>query len=97
MKMFNEMSLKSIRARLEKVGVTMSDAQFNSLTYSELRKVYKKSKKAYYLYEQVDAIISKPKAPTPEMPMGKVVFSDIPSSPEGEFRIGDKKKNEKGA
>ena len=39
MKMFNEMSLKSIRARLEKVGVTMSDAQFNSLTYSELRKV----------------------------------------------------------
>ena len=46
MKMFNEMSLKSIRTRLEKVGVTMSDAQFNSLTYSELRKVYKKSKKA---------------------------------------------------
>ena len=93
MKMFNEMSLKSIRTRLEKVGVTMSDAQFNSLTYSELRKIYKKSKKAYALYEQVDAIINKKKAPTPEVPMGKVVFSDTPSSPEGEFRIGDKKKS----
>ena len=69
MKMFNEMSLKSIRIRLEKVGVTMSDAQFNSLTYSELRKVYKKSKKAYALYEQVDAIINKPTAPTPAVPM----------------------------
>ena len=69
MKMFNEMSLKSIRNRLIKVGVTMSDEQFNSLTYSELRKVYKKSKKAYKLYEQVDAIINKPSAPTPAVPM----------------------------
>ena len=46
MKMFNEMSLKSIRARLEKVGVAMSDVQFHSLTYSELRTIYRKSKKA---------------------------------------------------
>ena len=69
MKMFNEMSLKSIRTRLEKVGVLMTDAQFNSLTYSELRKVYKKSKRAYALYEQVDAIINKPSAPTPPVPM----------------------------
>ena len=69
MKMFNEMSLKSIRNKLNKVGVTMTDDQFNSLTYSELRKVYKKSKKAYALYEQVDAIINKPKAPTPAVPM----------------------------
>lgn len=69
MKMFNEMSLKSIRTRLEKVGVLMTDAQFNSLTYSELRKVYKKSKRAYALYEQVDAIINKPTAPTPPVPM----------------------------
>lgn len=70
MKMFNEMSLKSIRARLEKVGVIMTDSQFGSLTYSELRKVYKKSKRAYALYEQVDAIINKPTAPTPPVPMG---------------------------
>jgi len=69
MKMFNEMSLKSIRNKLSKVGVTMTDEQFNSLTYSELRKVYKKSKRAYALYEQVDAIINKPKAPTPAVPM----------------------------
>jgi hypothetical protein len=69
MKMFNEMSLKSIRTRLEKVGVTMSDAQFNSLTYSELKTIYRKSKKAYALYEQVDAIINKPTASTPPVPM----------------------------
>ncbi len=71
MKMFNEMSLKSIRSKLVKVGVKMTDEQFNSLTYSELRKVYKKSKKAYELYKQVDAIINKPSAPTPEVPMPK--------------------------
>ena len=73
MKMFNEMSLKSIRFRLEKVGVTMSDAQFNSLTYSELKAIYRKSKKAYKLYTQVDAIINKKKAPTPAVPMPATV------------------------
>lgn len=97
MKMFNEMSLKVIRRNLVKVGVEMTDEQFNALTYSELRKVYRKSKRAYKLYEQVDAIIDKKPAPTPAVPMGKVVFSDVPSSPEGEFRIGEKKKSEKGA
>ena len=69
MKMFSEMSLKSIRTKLEKVGVTMSNEQFNALTYSELKKVYKKSAKAYKLYEQVDAIINKAQAPTPAVPM----------------------------
>jgi hypothetical protein len=69
MKMFSELSLKSIRTKLEKVGVTMSNDQFNALTYSELKKVYKKSKKAYKLYEEVDSIINKKKAPTPEVPM----------------------------
>lgn len=70
MKMFSEMSLKSIRGKLEKVGVTMSNDQFNALTYSELKKVYKKASKAYKLYEQVDAIVSKAQAPTPAVPMG---------------------------
>lgn len=69
MKMFSEMSLKSIRNKLEKVGVSMSDSQFNALTYSELKKVYKKASKAYRLYEQVDAIVSKAQAPTPAMPL----------------------------
>ena len=67
MKMFSEMSLKSIRNKLAKVGVTMSDEQFNTLTYSELKKVYHKASKAYKLYEQVDAIINKAQAPTPQM------------------------------
>ena len=69
MKMFSEMSLKSIRSKLEKVGVTMSNDQFNALTYSELKKVYRKASKAYKLYEQVDAIVSKAQAPTPAMPL----------------------------
>lgn len=69
MKMFSEMSLKSIRTKLERVGVTMNDNQFNALTYSELKKVYKKASKAYKLYEQVDAIVSKAQAPTPAMPL----------------------------
>lgn len=69
MKMFSEMSLKSIRNKLAKVGVTMSDEQFNSLTYSELKKVYRKASKAYKLYEQVDVIINKAQAPTPQMPL----------------------------
>ena len=62
MKTFNEMSLKSIRSQLEKVGVEMTDTQFTSLTHSE-------SKKAYKLYCEVDAIIDKKKAPTPAVPM----------------------------
>lgn len=69
MKMFNEMSLKSIRNQLVKVGVEMTDEQFNSLTHSELKAIYRKSRKAYKLYSQVDAIINKKKAPTPAVPM----------------------------
>lgn len=71
MKMFSEMSLKSIRSKLAKVGVTMNDEQFNALTYSELKKVYRKASKAYKLYEQVDAIVNKAQAPTPAMPMSE--------------------------
>ena len=72
MKTFNEMSLRSIRVQLEKVGVEMTDDQFASLTHSELKKIYKKSKKAYKLYTEVDTIISKKKAPTPVMPLPTV-------------------------
>lgn len=69
MKMFNGMSLRSIRKQLVKVGVEMADEQFHSLTHSELKTIYRKSKKAYRLYAQVDAIISKKKVPTPAVPM----------------------------
>lgn len=73
MKIFSEMSLRTIRAKLVKVGVEVSDEQFASLTYSELKKIYKKAQKAYKLYEQVDTIINKKKAPTPEVPMKQSV------------------------
>ena len=69
MKMFNEMSLRTIRNQLSKVGVDMTDDQFAALTHSELKKIYKKSRKAYRLYTQVDGIINKKKAPTPTVPM----------------------------
>lgn len=69
MKMFSELSLRAIKTKLEKVGVEMDDVQFNALTYSELKKIYKKAKKAYNLYKQVDAIINKKKVPTPAVPM----------------------------
>jgi hypothetical protein len=68
MKMFSALSLKSIRVKMERVGVTMTDAQFNGLTYGEMKKIYRKARRAYGLYEQIDAIINKPKAPTPEIP-----------------------------
>lgn len=42
-------------------------------------------------------IENEPEMKVDAVPMGKVVFSDVPSSPEGEFRIGEKKKSEKGA
>lgn len=64
MKIFNGMSLKTIRKNLALVGVEMSDEQFNALTYSELRKIYRKSKRAYGLYRQVDIIINEPKTAT---------------------------------
>jgi hypothetical protein len=80
MKMFSEMSLKAIRAKLAEVGVIVNDNQFNALTYSELKKVYKKSKKAYKLYEEVDTIISKKKAPTPEVPTKSTVGEGVASS-----------------
>lgn len=66
--MFSGVSLKSIRTKLERVGVVMTDAQFASLTYSELKQIYRKANKAYGLYEQVDSIVNKQKVPTPDVP-----------------------------
>jgi hypothetical protein len=65
MKMFNEMTLVSIRKQLAKIGVEMTDEQFYSLTHSELKTIYRKSKRAYKLYAQVDTIINKKKALAP--------------------------------
>lgn len=76
MKMFNEMSLVSIRKQLVRVGVEMTDEQFYSLTHSELKTIYRKSKKAYKLYSQVDAIVNKKKAPTPAIPMPATIAEE---------------------
>lgn len=60
MTMFKEMSIKSIRASLARVGVEMTDEVFNSLTYSELKTIRRKARKAFRLYLEVDEIIYKP-------------------------------------
>ena len=63
MTMFKEMTIKTIRANLARVGVEMTDEAFNSLTYSELKTILRKAQKAYRLYLEVDGIIYKPSAP----------------------------------
>lgn len=63
MKNFRELSIRTIRANLARVGVEMTDEVFNSLTYSELKVISRKAQKAYRLYLEVDDIIYKPSAP----------------------------------
>ena len=65
MKMFKEMTIKSIRANLVRVGVEMTDEAFNSLTYSELKTILRKARKAFRLYLEVDEIIYKPTSKKP--------------------------------
>lgn len=68
MTMFKEMTIKSIRANLARVGVEMTDEVFNSLTYSELKTILRKARRAFHLYLEVDEIIYKP---TPKKPAEK--------------------------
>ena len=63
MKNFRELSIRTIRANLARVGVEMTDEVFNSLTYSELKIISRKAQKAYRLDLEVDGIIQKPSAP----------------------------------
>jgi len=65
MKMFKEMTLKSIRANLARVGIEMTDEAFNSLTYSELKTILRKARRAFRLYLEVDEIIYKPTLKNP--------------------------------
>jgi hypothetical protein len=51
------MSLHEIRVELNKLGVSLTNEQFNSLTYAELNKMGRKAYKAYRLYKQVDDIV----------------------------------------
>ena len=60
MTMFREMTIKAIRANLARVGVEMTDEVFNSLTYTELKTILRKARKAFRLYLEVDEIIYKP-------------------------------------
>ena len=54
---FRGMSLQEIRDELKELGVPLTDAQFNALTYAELNKMGRKAYKAYRPYKQVDDIV----------------------------------------
>ena len=60
MTMFKGMSIKTIRANLARMGIEMTDEVFNSLTYTELKTILRKARKAFHLYLEVDEIIYKP-------------------------------------
>jgi septum formation inhibitor-activating ATPase MinD len=67
MKSMRKTPLKSIRNKLANLGVVMTDDQFYSLSYLELKTIYKKSEKASVLYSEVANIITKEKIPTPKV------------------------------
>ena len=63
------MTFKAIRINLIKAGVEMTDEVFNSLTYSELKTILRKARKASRLYREIDEIIYKA---TPRKPVEKL-------------------------
>lgn len=70
MKLFKEMTIKAIRANLARVGVEMTDEVFNSLTYTELKTILRKARKAFRLYLEVDEILYKPTPKKTEVKKG---------------------------
>ena len=52
-KVMKEMSLSAIHADFSKFGFELTDAEFSSLTYSEVRKLYRKAEKSYQLKQAV--------------------------------------------
>lgn len=60
MKSVNEMALGRIRLHIEMLGVKLTDDQFESLTYRELKKIYKKAEKASELRAEINRIVNKP-------------------------------------
>ena len=80
---FRGMTMQEIRSELEELGVVLTDAQFNSLTYAELNSVGRKAFKAYKLAYQIGKIVN-------GADDGNVAPSlendGTPSVPDGEFR-----------
>lgn len=76
--------MQNIRRELADLGIVLTDAQFNSLTYAELNSIGRKAFKAYKLINQISNIVEgsvNRNDPTPLL-----VSDDTPSTPSGEFR-----------
>ena len=52
--MINELNLDTIRKSFATYGITMTDAEFSKLTIKEIRKYFKRAKKAYDIQSQVN-------------------------------------------
>lgn len=57
-KTIDEMSLGRIRVRLEGWNVSLSDEQFDSLTYRQLKAIYKKAEKISALKAEISQIVN---------------------------------------
>ena len=81
---FRGMAMQDIRSELATLGIVLTDAQFNSLTYAELNSIGRKAFKAYKLTHQVGNIVEG--AINRSAPTTTLVSDDTPSVPDGEFR-----------
>ena len=81
---FRGVAMQDIRRELADLGIVLTDAQFNSLTYAELNSIGRKAFKAYKLTNQVGNIVEG--AVNRDAPPPILVSDDTPSTPSGEFR-----------
>ena len=81
---FRGVPMQNIRSELTALGIVLTDAQFNSLTYAELNSVGRKAFKAYKLTHQIGSIVDG--AINRNAPAPALVSDDTPSTPSGEFR-----------
>lgn len=60
-KLINGMSFGKIKLRLNGFGVHLTDDEFNSLNYRELRAIFRKAEKIDRLQNEIQQIVEKPK------------------------------------
>lgn len=63
---FNKLSLRSLYSRLVRMGVDITEEEFERLSPAQLKTIYNKAKKAYLLYCEIDKIVKKEEIPEVE-------------------------------
>lgn len=63
---FNKLSLRSLYSRLVRMGVDITEEEFERLSSVQLKTIYNKAKKAYLLYCEIDEIVRKEEIPEVE-------------------------------